>query len=456
MTLTELTYYARKMAPFAVLGVIVLLIGYYSFQLLFLLIDLNRQPEQEAVVAEFNTVFETIPQPYIEDYSLTEGYSFVLDTVEGVPLTPTDRAEVYFLPASTASFGFRERVYVMAKTLGINTELVDYELFDNKVARFQDRSQRLIIDIRNYNFQYEYTDLSREDQRLANAIIPSEEKILDEARDVMNQVGRYPGELAQGRVNIIYLAYNPQTDELTVVDSPESANLVEVDYYRPDVGDYPIVPPNYYNSPNYVIMLFNEDEMNVVRAQVRFHEKSEDQVGVYPIITGDEAFARLQNGQGWIVSGGGASTDIAIKKMFVGYLDPAIYQEYLGPVYVFLGNDNFVAYVPAITDEWYSEPEEAPENVFKLAEDSEGSDTSGSLEDMGETEDTPETSETDQSESPEEQSEDEVVTTQSPRSRDVVSPTLPVISVTPNRRNPPSESSRITTPTEGIEGVAVE
>ena len=38
--------------------------------------------------------------------------------------------------------------------------------------------------------------------------------------------------------------------------------------------------------------------------------------------------------------------------MFMGYYDPDIYQGYLEPVYVFLGTDNFVAFVPAVIDEY--------------------------------------------------------------------------------------------------------
>ena len=41
--------------------------------------------------------------------------------------------------------------------------------------------------------------------------------------------------------------------------------------------------------------------------------------------------------------------------MFLGYYDPDVYQEYLQPMYVFLGDNNFVAYLPAITDDYFNE-----------------------------------------------------------------------------------------------------
>jgi hypothetical protein len=41
--------------------------------------------------------------------------------------------------------------------------------------------------------------------------------------------------------------------------------------------------------------------------------------------------------------------------MFLAYYDPDIYQEYLQPVYVFVGEPNFIAYVPAISNEYLAE-----------------------------------------------------------------------------------------------------
>lgn len=41
--------------------------------------------------------------------------------------------------------------------------------------------------------------------------------------------------------------------------------------------------------------------------------------------------------------------------MFLGYFDPDVYQEYLQPVYVFIGDDDFVSYVPAVSGEYLVE-----------------------------------------------------------------------------------------------------
>ncbi len=73
------------------------------------------------------------------------------------------------------------------------------------------------------------------------------------------------------------------------------------------------------------------------------------------MIKGTEAWSNLKNNKAIIVSAPSDQVNIKIRKVFLGYLDPDVYQEYLQPVYVFLGDDDFVAYVPAIASQYYSE-----------------------------------------------------------------------------------------------------
>jgi hypothetical protein len=100
---------------------------------------------------------------------------------------------------------------------------------------------------------------------------------------------------------------------------------------------------------------YPDGSSKILRAQVKFFEKSDEQVGIYPIRAGTDAYEFLQKGFGVVVNNPTNSKQVTIKKMFMGYLDPDIYQDYLQPVYVFLGDNNFVSYVPAITSEYLSE-----------------------------------------------------------------------------------------------------
>jgi enterochelin esterase-like enzyme len=71
--------------------------------------------------------------------------------------------------------------------------------------------------------------------------------------------------------------------------------------------------------------------------------------------TGDQVFQDLQAGRGFLIQGADALTGktiVNIKKLYLAYLIPGYYTPYIQPVYVFIGEDNFVAYIPAVIDAW--------------------------------------------------------------------------------------------------------
>lgn len=143
---------------------------------------------------------------------------------------------------------------------------------------------------------------------------------------------------------------------MTFLDDNIGANLVEVDFYRPDIDTYPMVSPKYFNSHNYVLLaFFPGGRYKILKAQVKFFEKSDEQVGMYPLRTGEEAYSMLQKGKGFVVSNPQGLKNVTVRKMFLGYFDPDIYQEYLQPVYVFLGDGDFVGYVSAVNDQYLIE-----------------------------------------------------------------------------------------------------
>ena len=348
MTLTEVSFYSRKFAPFALLFFLILLIFYYLIKVLLLTITPTQQ-----ITLYTDPIFGKIKRPIILDPKPSSNLNFSIDTIEGKPVTSTESAKVFFLPSAAAKFGYRERIYLIAKSLGFDTEVVKHKL-DGKEAVFQDATQTLKIDITNLNFTYEY-NFENEQQIFENTIIPPKKDSEDKAIDFLKTVGRYPEELAQGKSNAIFISFDPAARQMKLLETSFGSNMVEVDFYRPDQEIYPVVSPKYFNSQNYVMLVAYEGDFKILKAQIKFYEKSDSQIGIYPVKTGDAAYEALKTGKGLIIQNESAGSDIVIKKMFLGYFDPDVYQEYYQPVYVFLGNNNFVGYVPAVTDEFYTE-----------------------------------------------------------------------------------------------------
>ncbi len=345
MTLTEVSYYARKYLPHAILAAIIGLIVYYSIQIFTLL----YKSEKKEVFTD--TTFGLISKPFIKDASSSAGIKFSLDTIEGTPVTATAAARVFFLPPAPAKFGYRESAFLMAQNLGFDVQSAKYRLV-NKQAIFEDEKQKLTVDIGNFNFNYRY-DFEKEPELFDSFTIPTSETAESSTLGFLQNVGRYPQELVAAEIQPIYFFYDPDEKNLKQVSRNTDANLVEIDFFRPKVDGYPIVTSKFPNSQNYVLGYYNADEeFKVLKAQIAFFEKSEEQVGIYPLKTGKQAYEALQKGGGLVLSNAPKNYAVVVKKMFLAYFDPDVYQDYLQPVYVFIGEANFVAFVPAVSDEF--------------------------------------------------------------------------------------------------------
>jgi hypothetical protein len=352
MTLTELNYYVRKFAPLAVIFLLVIIILFFSFQLLFLYAS-SKSPtvvKEEAVA--LNPIFNKIKTPILPKSRQPKLYTYVLDTIDGTSNIEeaTSAANVYFIPKPSATFGFLSQIYLMAETMGIDTKTTQHVLRDT-TAEFDDGKRKLQINIDNYNFNFDFV-FTPDDINFETSAIPSTDKLESDATGILSRINRYPPELAQGKKNIIYLNFNPESKALTSLQSSDGSNMAEVDFYRPDIDGYPMVTSTYYNSPNYVLFAFDQQSLKVVRAQITLLEHSIDQVGVYPIKTSSQAWEEFNAGSGFVASATTDGGEVKIKKIFLAYFDPDVYQEYLQPVYVFLGENNFVGYVPAVKSEF--------------------------------------------------------------------------------------------------------
>jgi len=91
----------------------------------------------------------------------------------------------------------------------------------------------------------------------------------------------------------------------------------------------------------------------VVAAEYHHFALDENKNGIYPIKTSEEAWEELKSGKGYIADlGDNSKGTITIRKVYLAYYDPGQYTEYFQPVVVFEGDNNFVAYIPAVINEY--------------------------------------------------------------------------------------------------------
>lgn len=360
MTLTEMSYYGRKMAPLAAIALLVLLIFYFAVQLFLMYLKGQNKPagtaQTQSQVA-IKPVFDKIKKPVFIDAEPSSIVSnYVLDTLDGTPITATESSQIYFNPNKEPSFGFLQKIYFMAQKVGFDTELVKHKLTDERTASFFDGLRALTVNISNFNFNYQYT-LTSDNIKLVTGAGLTQTAVENAASDFLRNMDRYPEELARGERNVNYFNLNIETKALTPVNTIEEANMAEIGFFRPQLNGLDMVAPKHFNSPHFVVVAFTETSLQVVRAQVMLFEKSDEQVGIYPLKTGAKALEDLMSGKGYIVSRNpnDPADTVNIKSMYLAYVDNETYHEYTQPIFVFLGENNFVAYVPAVTDEYFAD-----------------------------------------------------------------------------------------------------
>lgn len=351
MTLTEVSFYSRKYAPVVVIFILVVFIFYFAFQL-FLAYLQTLQPDTventpTTAPIKYNTIFGTMPPLQVKDAVTLKNVKYVMDTVDGKPISASPSANIFLLPEKTLTFGFINKIIQMAKENGFDTDRTPYTL-NGKIATFSDGLKELKIDTTNFNFTFNYT-MTSENTKFDSRQRADDYSVQNAAIEYLRKLDRYPEDLARGKKNVIYMNYNHDSKTMIVTAGPAAANMAEIDFHSPDIDTMPVVGPKYFNTPHYVLLAFTDKGYKVIRSQVMFYEKSTEQIGVYPLKSGQMAFDELNQGKAFIISGKETTANqIRIKKMFLAYFDPEVYQPYLQPIFVFLGENNFVGYIPAV------------------------------------------------------------------------------------------------------------
>ena len=206
-------------------------------------------------------------------------------------------------------------------------------------------SSNIDINIVNYNFNVTSDYLNNSDI-LSGQELPSPSQSIIDAKGLLVNLNSFPADIDETKTQTVLLSI--KNGALTPATSFSSAQIVKIMFYQKDVNLLPI----YYEKPdssNIDALVGTKDQ--VVELNYN-HQTITDAFSTYPLKTSQQAFADLQQGYAYIASYEGNSSNISINNVLLAYYIGTDPQAYLMPIFVFEGNDNFIAYVPAVTDEW--------------------------------------------------------------------------------------------------------
>jgi len=277
-----------------------------------------------------------------------------LETIDSQLPTIPPQAKVYFIVSKKSKILAYDITKALANKLGFTNEpeklKEDLFLYKNMAL-----STKLTINPITQNLEYEYA--YQNDQTIINQLVPqSPDQINQKALEFINTINAVKPDLnSAGKVKL----YKLTASQLVKADSLSEANIARVDFFRNNIEKQtPILPP-FLDNPNISIWVSgNAGSHDIVKAKLIYFEIDKEKYSTYPLKPISQAWKEVQSQQYHLAQlDGTASADqkIAIRNIYLAYLDPDYPTEFLQPIYVFEGDHNFKGYVEAVSPDFLAE-----------------------------------------------------------------------------------------------------
>ena len=275
-----------------------------------------------------------------------------------IPTFP-DRMTVYHSPLKRSSFLNASKAVEQAAQLGFTFKPIETSKTEYVWNNQDQLGSKLTMNIVTGHF--ELTRQWQNNPGLASLVnFKSDAQVLSAGVGFLRKSGVLPDDIL-GEEKIGYL--KADSGKLVPALSLSDADFVQIDFFRKNVEEveletkevlasYPFYRP--VSDKGLIrLVLSGSDDPNerLVLFENEYHAVDYTRSSTYPIKTGPQAWEELKNGGGFVTDASPDTGNIKIRRMFLGYFDGGV-DEHTQPVYVFLGDKNFVAYVSAITDEW--------------------------------------------------------------------------------------------------------
>jgi len=312
---------------------------------------------------EPNVAFGKLPTLPFPEKSIPENITYKLELPEGSLPKLTEQAEVYAMPLFQTSITVVDDARNKAQLLGFKPDgKVLVESIPN-VYIFEKINvpSRLTMNIITGIFSINYNINENPAVVSGTPILP--EQAITHVRQFLQQAKLQTDDIKDGVATYEFLKYegNKFVDAIAL----NEANAIKVNLFRKGFGLDPKpvtgTPEELANSdvisvtpdmPEANIWFIVAGERQIVAGEYHYFPIDAKSVGTYPLKTSEIAWQELQEGKGYIANPG-LGGEAVIRRVYLGYYDPGQYTEYYQPVFVFEGDNNFFAYVPAVVDTHY-------------------------------------------------------------------------------------------------------
>lgn len=258
----------------------------------------------------------------------------------------SDRAKVFAMEVPSPSLLADDRARTIAAAYGFTTQPEMLDANNYRWIKYQPIEYIFEINLINYNFTIR-SDYQTRPELVASRSLPEKHDAVQAVKSYLRKSDSLFEDVATASGEVSYVRV--LAGELFPAVSLSDANFVQVDLNRVPVdGELQMhSPEGRVGIVSALITGALDGDNRIVQLHNYQQKVLYELVHTYPLKPINQAWNELQEGLGYVASGRSLEKAV-IRDVSLGYFDSFNAQEYLQPIYVFSGDDNFIAYVHAI------------------------------------------------------------------------------------------------------------
>jgi hypothetical protein len=348
-SLTQISIISRRSIRFAIYAVIFIVIARYALNAgkgIYAILNPPKPPGP-------NLCFGPLPGLTFPEKSVPDKVNYTLETVQGgLPNFPKI-AKVYSMPPFSPSLSAIDEARERAKKLGFNPagRIIVENVPNIYVFNKNNEPSTLTMNINNGIFSISYdTTLA---SNLLTSMPPDVPTATSQVRSYLSSAGLLPADIS-GPVKHQFMKL--EGGQFLPAISQSEANLIRIDLFRQSVDEiYPAVTSKGKNANIwFMISGSTRGDRSVIAAEYHYFPVDQTAYCTYPVIPAETAWEKLKKGEAFFANYD-SQQNVRIRNVYLGYYDAGQYSEFYQPVVVFEGDDDFVAYVPALGNESYTD-----------------------------------------------------------------------------------------------------
>lgn len=346
-TLTETAYYTRRTINWLIL----LVIFYFVLRLflgVFIALWLYFFPPKGPPP---NHRFGKLPAVVFPPQATSSAkLTFRLETIEGTIPRASESAAVYFMPKQPANLLALPKTQEFAQKLEFDPTPIQES---KNIYRFDDPEftlRKLKYDIISSHFILRY-GFEQDTGLFSDHVFSGLDALKADAIGQLQGFNLWEGDIKAGTQKVAFLKL--VSDQLVTTTSLSVADAVRIDFFRKDINGVVVFPPNPDEGPSTLIYSGSlAPKKQLIEFAYSLWPIDYSTTGTYAVKPATLAWQELQSGNGYIARFPRAGTTAVVRNIYLGYYDSYDPQTYLQPIFIFEGDNGFMAYVPAVAPEW--------------------------------------------------------------------------------------------------------